>query len=224
MSSSDQTPTPPHGQDTSAMLPSAQGQPMTTLDFHFDGVSQLGLGDSASVASSQAPSNRTERLAALFPIDSVRFSKFKDASLIIRWLAEFLQLDATFIARMECCGYVTPSIIMNRFGLSEQSIAESFAVMGPSYVLDPQVHVQSTHLVLFARYFITDGHFSKPKTKKSWKQLKMSPSFNKHFNAMYQEILKDCLMEYFTDTEILKEAVQLMRGVRSQVRRWIRND
>ena len=150
--------------------------------FHFDGISQLGTTESASVASSKAPSNRTEHLAALFPLDSVKFSKFDTNSFIFTMLTEFLKLDSTFIVRMESCGYVKPSIIVNRFGLSDKSIAEAFAVMGPSHVLDAQVHNATTQLVLFARFFVTQGKFNKPKSaKKSWKQLKKTPSFNQVF-------------------------------------------
>ena len=150
--------------ETSAVPPSPQEQ----QDFHFDGISQLGTNESASVASSKAPSNRNEHLASLFPLDTVKFSKFTQNALILQWLSEFLKLDASFIAHMECCGYVTPSIIVNHFGLQEHSIAESFAVMGPSHILDPQVHPSSTNLVLFARFFTTAGKVS-TSLKESWK-------------------------------------------------------
>ena len=99
-----------------------------------DNISQIN--DNESYASSAMPSRRTERLAALFPPTQVRFEPFEKDSKVLMLLSQTLQLDASFITRLESVGYVTPARLVNRFGLSTRSIAESFAVMGPSHVLD----------------------------------------------------------------------------------------
>ncbi len=119
------------------------------------------LGE-ASVASSMAPSNKTERLAALFPTNNIRFKAFSKTENIFVLLSEVLQLDASFVARMEACGFVLPSTICNRFGLSVRSIAEVFSMMGTSHVLDPHMHAQTMNLVIFACTQQFDGSLDKP--------------------------------------------------------------
>ena len=93
------------------------------------------VGDVESLAeqtymSSKAPTNWYEMLDNMFPIDTTRFGSFAKDSKIFTLLSETLKLDVTFITQMEAVGYVTPAIIVNRFGLSAKAIAESFALMG----------------------------------------------------------------------------------------------
>ena len=96
-----------------------------------------------SEASSSIPSNRTVKLSALFPSDQPRFGSFKKQSRVTDFLTGILQLDAPFIARLEQLGYVSMAVIVNRFGLDTRSITETFSIMGPKYILDPEVQIQT---------------------------------------------------------------------------------
>ena len=185
-----------------------------------EAMSQLGTFGGESVASSAAFTNRTERLAALFPLGDTRFGSFqKDSKLLDLFLA-LLKLDSSFIARLENCGFVTPAIIVNRFGLGMSYIAKSFAMMGPSYVLDQQNIQQSTNLVIFARSIITGFAFDKPKNK-SWKQCKKSHSFNTALEQ-WDEASFSNMQDALTDPDVIQLASILMRNVRAQIRKWIR--
>ena len=86
-------------------------------------------------ASSAVSSNRTARLAALFP-NKRTSTKFKQGSTILRLLDEECQMEKEFLARLEVFGYTSPATLVNRFGASNLSIANSFALMAPSYILD----------------------------------------------------------------------------------------
>ena len=84
------------------------------------------MDDMTSLASSSMPSRRTVRLAALFPSPVTRFGNFESDSHTIKLLRERLQLDASFITRMEQCGYIKMSIIINRFGLDTKDTNSYF--------------------------------------------------------------------------------------------------
>jgi hypothetical protein len=184
----------------------------------------LGSNSIASIASSSMPSRRTIRLAALFPQDVARFGTFEADSKPLKLLTEFLRLDSTFIARMEQCGYVKISIIINRFGLDTRSIAKAFAIMGPSHILDEQMHTQTMNLVMFARSQILHWNFSKsPSEVKAWKDLKKSARINKSFETWSEE-KHTKLEDFLTDPDYISAARKEMKLIRSKIRSWITHD
>ena len=73
------------------------------------------------------------------------------------FLQEVLNLDVTFIARLEQCGYISPTIIVNRFGMGIRHIAESFSMMGPSHVLNTPTYQSTLNLVIFSREQLLNG-------------------------------------------------------------------
>ena len=81
---------------------------------------------------------------------------------------------------MEQCGYVSITVIVNRFGMDVRSIAKSFSMMAPSHILDIQMHQQTLNLILFARSQILNGHINLPDHQK-WEDLKKSSKCNKPF-------------------------------------------
>ena len=186
-----------------------------------DNISQIN--DNESYASSAMHSRRTERLAALFPPTQVRFEPFEKDSKVLMLLSQTLQLDASFITRLESVGYVTPARLVNRFGLSTRSIAESFVVMGPSHVLDAQMHPSTTSLVMFARYHTCKNEMNLPSSKKSWNKVKVNSKFNGYFAKWEEDSFED-LKDFLTDPSKLRDAAIVMRTVRAQIRKWTRND
>ena len=80
-------------------------------------------------------------------------------------LKECLNLDITFINRLSVIGLNTPACVVNAFALDRQSIAKSFATMGPSHVLPQQMHEQTMKLVMFAWAQVLNS-FNKSKSVK----------------------------------------------------------
>ena len=54
------------------------------------------------------------------------------------------------------------SVIVNRFGLDTCSIIETFSMMGPSHILDPEVHAETLNIFMFARSQVLDGEVIPP--------------------------------------------------------------
>ena len=52
---------------------------------------------------------------------------------------------------MEQYGYVSISVIVNRFCIDTCSVAKAFAMMQPSHILDSQMHQQTMNSGMFAR-------------------------------------------------------------------------
>ena len=174
----------------------------------------------ASVPSTKTPSRRSVRLGALFPPDKTRFSTFQPQSKTIDLLVHRLQLGPDFISRMEQCGYVKISIIINRFGMDTKTIAKTFAMMGPSYVLDQNIHAETMNLVMFARSQLLKWQFEKPCSKPiTKKNTKINASFEKWSVTKY-----DKLEEFLTDPDNISLAQKEMKMIRSKIRSWINND
>ena len=102
--------------------------------------------------------------------------------------------------------------------MSAKSIAESFALMGPSHVLDQQMHQQTMNLVMFARHQALGGNFIKS-NKRGWNSFKMKTRYNKDFEKWDDEKDQE-LYEFLTDAGIVREAHKEMRGIRATIRRW----
>ena len=107
--------------------------------------------DDVSILSSSMPSRKTEKMTRLFPSNPSKFSSFNTESSLIEFLQHVLNLDSTFIARLEQVGFVTPTVIINRFGLDTKSIALSFSLMGSSHIFYPSAFNPTRNLVMFAR-------------------------------------------------------------------------
>jgi hypothetical protein len=208
---------PPQDPETTANL-------VPPVEVYLEGLSQVDADtfDDETLASSAMPSRRTVRLAALFPTNKDRFGKMK-ANILI-FLQETLGLDVTFISRMEQCGFITMSIIINRFGIDIRSIAKAFAMMGPSHILDHQMHEQTMNLVMFARSQILKGNFMKPSdAEKSWQELKKSSKFNGAFDNWRPSKVEDVL-EFLTDPNHITVAQREMHQIRAKIRSWINNE
>ena len=106
--------------------------------------------DDVSILSSSLPSRKTEKLTKMFPSDPSKFSSFNTESTLVEFLQHVINLDSTFIARLEQIGFVTPTVIVNRFGLDSQSIALSFSLMGSSHIFEPSTYNSTRNLVMFA--------------------------------------------------------------------------
>ena len=116
------------------------------------------------------------------------------------------------------------SIILNIFGMDTRSIAKTFAMMGPSHILDPQIHLQTMNLVMFAHSQTPKWHYLKPFLQlKSWKDLKNSSRTNSYFEKW--DIGKyDKLDKFLTDPDNISLAQKEMNIFCFKIRSWINND
>ena len=173
----------------------------------------LSQGDEVSAISSQVPSQCTSRLAVLFQArdDGERGELSMKLAIVLR---DLLTLDITFINRLTVIGLNTPASVVNAFGLDRQSIAKSFATMGPSHVLPQQMHEQTMKLVMFARAQVLNS-FNKSKTlKKAWQQLKKKSSYNKYFETWGQSQFSQ-VKDFITDQSNLILAQYELKEIRN---------
>ncbi len=77
------------------------------------------------------------------------FGNFMKDTILLELLRNVLSLDASFITQMEQVGFITPAIIVNRFGLNIWDIAQAFSMMGASHILNTQSEVPTMQLVMF---------------------------------------------------------------------------
>ena len=180
--------------------------------------------DNVSVLSTSTPSRKTERLKRLFPDSSSRFSSFKPDSTLVEFLRHVINLDPTFIARLEQVGFVTPTVIINRFGLDTRSIALSFSLMGSSHIFNTDVSESIRNLVMFSRKNILNGPFSRDANDTTnWKTLKKSSRFNKVFEEFSEEDIED-IRDFLTDPEMIQEADLEMKRIQNTIKNWIKKD
>ena len=93
----------------------------TWTNMVFDSLSQVTAMD-ASMVSSEAPSRCSTKLATLFPENATTPGVLDPMSPLFNFLHQILQLSSNFIMRLEQVGFVTPHVIVNRFGLSTHHI------------------------------------------------------------------------------------------------------
>ena len=184
--------------------------------------------DEHSHQSSSLSSHRTTRLAALFPNKRTP-RNFNKSSLFFHFLTEGCDIDQEFLSRLETLGYTTPTTVVNRFGGTERSITNTFALMGPHYILDEQHLATGIQLVIFARtQFLRDtsskGRFTPlmANTSDEWQDKRKTPEYSDMFENMGQDEY-DNLFDDLRDADFLEEADILLRNVRQQIRSWIRS-
>ena len=188
------------------------------------GSSQQGVSDDLSAVSSMAPTRCTARLEALFREEPNKNRKFEPSSKLASFLSEQLKLDITFISKLAQIGLVTPSAVVNAFGLDNRTIAGSFAKMGASHVLDQQMYQQTQVLLMFARSQTLNFRMLRYKNmKQTWIQLKKGDKFDETFNSWKPDHFQK-INDFIMDQSNIIIAQHEMREVRKIIRKWARND
>ena len=183
--------------------------------------------ETSSYQSSTLSSCRTARLAALFP-NKRKAGKFKPNSKILQFLREGCNASIEFLARLENVGYTSAATLVNRFGASDTSIANTFALMGPHYILDEDHQGTCLQLVIFARTQFLRETTSKGRfipvfddTSEEWQIHKKDHTFSQHFEQM-GEYEYENLFDDVGNADFIEEAQTLLQGTRQQIRAWIR--
>ena len=137
-------------------------------------------------------------------------------------------MESEFLTWLEAVGYTSPATLVNRFGASNFSIANSFAIMGPSYILDKEFEKTCVQLLVFARtQFLRDtsskGRFLPlfDQTSDEWVSAKKDHPYNEAFNEM-GECKFENLFDDLRNPDFIMEADCLLKSMRNQVRTWIR--
>ena len=135
----------------------------------------------------------------------------------LSFLKDILGLEEDFLDRLQQMGCTSPTNIINSFGRDPKAIAISFMKLGPAYVLSQKHYKSSTLLVMFCRYHILQGFFTKSESQKqSWHKLRIIED-----SLQEIDILSDTAMKkydtFFTNTSILKEATRELRRIRNIV-------
>ena len=122
---------------------------------------------------------------------------------------------------MEQMGFTTPHEVVNEFGLDAKTIAQSFIFLGPSHALVESNYLSTQYLVMFARKYILNGHFSKPTGYKTWKSLKTSNDFDTAFENFNMTDLGD-LKDFLENPIFFRQAKKEMRLIRNIVKSWLK--
>ena len=119
-----------------------------------------------------------------FPGETRQLQEVDPSSNLASFLNEQLGLDITFVSSLAHIGLVTPSAVVNAFGLDNRTIAGFFVKMGTIHVLYQQMHHQTQVLVMFAGSQILNYNMLRPKSlKRTWKQLKKRDKYDDSFKS-----------------------------------------
>ena len=65
-------------------------------------------------------------------------------------LKDILMLEEFHITRLEVVGFVTPAIIVNRFGMTTRDLAHTCASLGTECLCTPEFEASNARLTVFA--------------------------------------------------------------------------
>ena len=129
--------------------------------------------EEGSTASSAIPSHASTIARHMIPHHQYDIISDPDS-----WFLDFLKvtlgLQMEFLTRLVELGWVLPSIIVNKFGLSNHEIATSFAIMGMRFVIPKRMQESTTNLVIFSRNQVLNYRLKRSTAQKkgSWQKLR----------------------------------------------------
>src|SRR5210317_384650 len=148
---------------------------------------------------------------------------FPKDSRFLRFLQEEVGLEPPFLNRLKEVGRVTPSEIVNLFGLSNNSIVDSYIKLGYVHVLPQEQHHATTRLLIFAR-----GQMLKSKVqmtpkqqRKGWDSFKVDSYVDNIFEGWSESRQQQC-SDTFKDLNLLINAMHVMKKIRSLIFHRIR--
>ena len=108
--------------------------------------------DELSNASSSYPSQCTTRLRGQFPIAEQPMHWDEMSSKLVKFLNGYLMIEISFLNRLSEINLFTPATVVNAFGLDRNTVAKTFAKMGPSYVFPQSMRDPTKNLVMAAMH------------------------------------------------------------------------
>src|SRR5210317_1012217 len=123
---------------------------------------------------------------------------------------------------------VTPSEIMNRFGLSNNAIVDSYIKLGYVHVLPQEQHHATTRLLIFARgqTLKSKVQMTPKQQRKGWDSFKVDASFDNTFEGWSESRQQQC-SNTLNDPNLLINARHVMKKIRTlicyRIREWYEN-
>src|SRR5210317_1185915 len=153
---------------------------------------------------------------------------FPKDTRFLRFLQEEVGLEPSFLNRLKEVGWVTPSEIVNLFGLSNNSIVDSYIKLGYVHVLPQEQHYDTMRLLIISR-----GQMLKSKVqmtpkqqRKGWDAFKVDSSFDNIFEGWSESRQQQC-SNTLNDPNLLINAKHVMKKIRTsichKIREWYEN-
>src|SRR5210317_659722 len=153
---------------------------------------------------------------------------FPKDSRLLGFLQEEVGLETPFLNQLKDVGWVTPSEIVNHFGLSNNSIVDSYIMLGYVYVLPQEQHHATTKLLILCR-----GQTMMPKVqmtpkqqRKGWYSFNVDSSFDNTFEGWSESRQQQC-SDTLNNPNIHINAKHIMKKIRTlicyRIREWYEN-
>src|SRR5210317_2160589 len=172
--------------------------------------------------------SHTSRLSLVFPDISheVYNSLYQEAnpksflkdSRFLHFLQEEVGLEPPLLNRLKEVGWVTPSEIVNLFGLSNNSIVDSYIKLGYVYVLPQEQHRATARLLIFSRgqTLKSKVQMTHKQQRKGWDSFKVDSSFNNIFEGWSKSRQQQC-SDTLNDPNLLINAKHVLKKIRTLI-------
>src|SRR5210317_1598148 len=153
---------------------------------------------------------------------------FLKDSRFLHFLQEEVGLEPPLLNRLKEVGWVTQSVIVNLFGLSNNSVVKSYIKLGYVQVQPQEQHHATTRLLIFARgqTLKSKVQMTPKQQKKGWDSFKVDSSFDNTFEGWSESRQQQC-SDTLNDPNLLINARHIMKKIRTSIchsiREWYEN-
>src|SRR5210317_1646944 len=182
--------------------------------------------------------SQTSRLSPVLPdiphevynslLQEANPKSFPKDSRFLRFLQEEVGLEPPFLNRLKEVGWVTPLEIVNLFGLSNNSIVDSYIKLGYVHILPQEQHHTTTRLLIFARgqTLKSKVQMTPKQQRKGWDLFKVDSSFDNIFEG-WSESRQQQSSVTLNDPKLLINTKHIMKNIRTlicyRIRGWYDN-
>ena len=193
---------------------------MVRVDGEDQEIESLGEG------SMSLPGHATSELASLFPSPKPNATRtLNQHPMFHKLLKDILMSEEFHITRLEVVGFVTPAIIVNRFGMTTRDLAHTCALLGADHLCAPEFEAGNARLMVFAQSQLFNGKFSLHKVKKpklSWKSMKKTKAHNDQVMQWDEDTL-ETMPDLVTDPKTMLQAVNELKKVKMTAKKWMKD-
>src|SRR5210317_1021922 len=153
---------------------------------------------------------------------------FPKDSRCLHFLQEEVGIETPFLNQLKEVGWVTPSVIVNLFGLRNNSIVDSYIKLGYVHVLPQEQHRATMRLLIFSRGQMLKSkvQMTPKKQRKGWDSFKVDSSFDNTFEGWSKSRQQQC-SDTLNDPNLLINARHVMKKIRTLIchrrREWYEN-
>src|SRR5210317_115909 len=182
--------------------------------------------------------SQTSRLSPVLPdiphevynslLQEANPKSFPKVSRFLHFLQEEVGLEPPFHNRLKEVGWVTPLEIVNLFGLSNNSIVDSYIKLGYVHVLPQEQHHATTRLLIFSmgQTLKSKVQMTPKQQRMGWDSSKVDSSFDNIFEGWSESRQKQC-SDTLDDPNLLINARHVMKRIRNlichRIREWYEN-